>query len=180
LASEPSTPWTGLETGGSPPRRNMQARIWRRRPGTSSRLRLATRGGANARYAPRPRPAPLFSARERAQIPALLAQGAEAQGWRGDCWATRCVAQVTSVRCGVYDHPAHVSRLLRQIGRSSRQPIPGAAQRDPAARRRAPGAARRGRNKAAAAGRTRVWLDEAGFALPGRGAATARAARRRS
>ena len=62
-----------------------------------------------------------------------LGPGAEAFGWRGAYWTTRRVAQLIGDQFGVYYHPAHVSRLLRQIGWSCQKPITRAAQRDPAA-----------------------------------------------
>ena len=49
-----------------------------------------------------------------AQLPALLAQGAEAFGFRGDQWTTARVAVVLHQVFGVSHHPAHVSRLLRK------------------------------------------------------------------
>lgn len=75
----------------------------------------------------------MLSPAQLAQIPALLEQGAEAFGWRGDYWTTRRVAQLLGDQFGVYYHPAHVSRLLRQIGWSCQKPITRAAQRDAAA-----------------------------------------------
>jgi len=48
------------------------------------------------------------------QLPALLAQGAEAFGFRGDQWTTGRVAEVIKRVFGMSYHPAHVSRLLRK------------------------------------------------------------------
>jgi transposase len=95
--------------------------------------RAQAAGVAALRTKPSPGPTPLLSAEQRAQIPALLAQGAEAHGWRGDVWTTRRVAQLIGDHFGVYYHPAHVSRLLRQIGWSVQKPITRASQRDPQA-----------------------------------------------
>jgi transposase len=95
--------------------------------------RAQAAGVAALRTKPSPGPTPLLSAEQRAQIPALLAQGAEAHGWRGDVWTTRRVAKLIGDHFGVYYHPAHVSRLLRRIGWSVQKPITRAAQRDEAA-----------------------------------------------
>ena len=80
-----------------------------------------------------PGPAPKLTAEQRAQLPALLAHGAEAYGFLGDLWTTKRVASVIRREFGVRYHPAHVSRLLRQIGWSVQKPIPRATQRDEAA-----------------------------------------------
>ena len=49
-----------------------------------------------------------------AQLPALLAQGAEAFGFQGDRWTTARIAAVLQQVFGISYHPAHVSRLLRK------------------------------------------------------------------
>src|SRR6478672_6169898 len=97
-------------------------------------IRRAQAEGVEAlRHHPPPGPTPLLSPSQLAAIPALLEQGAEAFGWRGDYWTTRRVAQLIGDQFGVYYHPAHVSRLLRQIGWSVQKPITRASQRDPQA-----------------------------------------------
>jgi transposase len=80
-----------------------------------------------------PGPAPKLTAEQLAQLPALLAHGAEAYGFLGDVWTTKRVAAVIQREFGVTYHPAHVSRLLRQIGWSVQKPIFRATQRDEAA-----------------------------------------------
>jgi transposase len=49
-----------------------------------------------------------------AQIPALIAQGATAFGFRDDRWTTRRVAAALEQVFGVRYHPGHVSRLLQK------------------------------------------------------------------
>lgn len=49
-----------------------------------------------------------------AQIPALLARGAAAYGFRDDRWTTRRVAAVLKQVFGVSYHPGHVSRVLQK------------------------------------------------------------------
>jgi transposase len=79
---------------------------------------------------PPPGMTPRLSVEQRAQIPALLARGAEAYGFRGDGWTARRVAEVIRRTFGVRYHRDHVSRLLRQLGWSRQQPIERATQRD--------------------------------------------------
>lgn len=59
---------------------------------------------------------PRLSAEQKAQIPALLAKGAEAYGFRGDVWTARRVAEVIERTFGVHYHRDHVGRLLREVG----------------------------------------------------------------
>lgn len=76
-----------------------------------------------------PGPQPKLTAEQRAQVPALLARGAEAFGFRGDLWTTKRVATVIERTFGVRYHHAHVSRLLRTLNWSPQQPIERATQR---------------------------------------------------
>jgi len=62
-----------------------------------------------------------------------LAHGAEAYGFLGDVWTTKRVAALIQQEFGIRYHPAHVSRLLREIGWSVQKPIRRATQRDEAA-----------------------------------------------
>ncbi len=76
---------------------------------------------------------PRLSAEQKAQILALLAQGAEAYGFRGDVWTASRVAVVIERNFGVRYHRDHVGRLLREAGWSRQQPIERATQRNEAA-----------------------------------------------
>ncbi len=76
---------------------------------------------------------PRLGADQKAQIPALLAKGAEAFGFRGDVWTASRVAEVIYRIFGVRYHRDHVGRLLREAGWSRQQPIERATQRDEAA-----------------------------------------------
>ena len=80
-----------------------------------------------------PGPTPKLTAEQRAQLPALLVYGAEAYGFLGEVWTTPRVATVIEREFGVRYHPAHVSRLLRQLGWSVQKPRVRATQRDEAA-----------------------------------------------
>jgi transposase len=73
---------------------------------------------------------PRLSQEQMAQLPALLAQGAEAYGFRGAVWTTERVAALIKKQFGVSYHPAHMSRLLKGINYSVQQPVERASQRD--------------------------------------------------
>jgi transposase len=94
--------------------------------------RARAHGPAALHHRMPPGPAPKLTAEQRAQLPALLAHGAEAYGFLGDVWTTKRVAVVIQREFGVTYHPAHVSRLLRQIGWSVQKPLHRATQRDEA------------------------------------------------
>ena len=79
---------------------------------------------------------PRLTAEQRAEIPGLLARGAEAYGFRGAVWTARRVAEVIARTFGVRYHRDHVGRLLRAAGWSRQQPVERATQRDEAAIRR--------------------------------------------
>ena len=104
-------------------------------PGAVSQwLSRAARGGVEAlRRRPAPGPAPKLTAEQRAQIPALLARGAEAFGFRGEVWTAGRVATLVKREFGVRYHPNHVGKLLRAAGWSPQKPVRRANQRDEAA-----------------------------------------------
>jgi transposase len=95
--------------------------------------RATVHGRAALRDHPAPGVTPRLSLDQQAQLVALLLEGAEAFGFRGDVWTTRRVAQLIKEQFGVRYHPAHVSRLLKQLGWSPQKPIVRATQRDEAA-----------------------------------------------
>jgi transposase len=73
---------------------------------------------------------PRLSEDERAKLPELVAQGAEAHGFRGEVWTSERVAEVIWRDFGVRYHPAHVSRLLAKLRLSLQKPQRLADQRD--------------------------------------------------
>jgi transposase len=91
-----------------------------------------TNGVEALRRHPAPGPTPKLTAVPRAQLPAILAKGAEAYAFIGDVWTTKRVAVVIRRVLGVSYHPAHVSRLLRREGLSVQKPVTRASQRDEA------------------------------------------------
>jgi len=88
------------------------------------------KGVEGLRHKPPPGAPPRLSEDERARLPELLAQGAEAHGFRGDVWTCERVAIVIRREFGVSYHPAHVSRLLGKLRLSLQKPERRAEQRD--------------------------------------------------
>jgi transposase len=92
--------------------------------------RAREQGVEGLRHKPPPGATPRLSDSERAQLPELLAQGAQAHGFRGDVWTCERVAMVIRREFGVGYHPAHVSRLLKALRQSLQKPQRRANQRD--------------------------------------------------
>src|SRR5881392_2829590 len=65
-----------------------------------------TQGVEALRHQPPPGARPKLSPEQRAQLPGLLRQGAEAFGFRGQVWTTARVAQLIKQQFGVSYHPA--------------------------------------------------------------------------
>jgi transposase len=65
-------------------------------------------------------------------LPELLSQGAEAHGFRGECWTCARVAVVIAEKFGVRYHKAHVARLLKRLHWTPQMPIERAIQRNDA------------------------------------------------
>ena len=82
------------------------------------------------RHQPPPGRQAQLSPEQMAQLPILLAQGAEAFGFRGQVWTTARVVEMIQQQFGVSYHRAHASRLLRRIKQSRQKPIQKATQRD--------------------------------------------------
>src|SRR5205823_4986637 len=94
-------------------------------------LKRGREGGLEALKAHPPKGVtPRLSAEQKAQIPALLAKGAEAYGFSGDVWTHSRVAVVIQRMFGVPYHRDHVGRLLREADWSRQQPIERATQRN--------------------------------------------------
>src|SRR5919199_2162383 len=93
-------------------------------------LKRAREGGVEALYSqPPPGPAPRLTAEQLAQLPGLLARGAEAFGFIGEVWTAKRVAAIIREGFGVRYHPDHVRRLLRAAGGGPHRPIPRATPR---------------------------------------------------
>lgn len=88
-------------------------------------------GGPTALYARPPKGAtPRLSAQQLQELPALLKQGAQAFGFRGEVWTRERVAVVIERMFGVRYHDRHVGRILHKIGWSVQKPARLAVQRD--------------------------------------------------
>ncbi len=74
-----------------------------------------------------------LSQEQTEQLPALLEQGAQAFGFRGDLWTAARVAQVIRRTFGVSYSERHTQRLLHEMGWSVQKPEKKAVQRDEAA-----------------------------------------------
>jgi len=79
---------------------------------------------------PPPGPTPKLSEEQRQQIPQLLAQGAEAHGFRGNVWTSGRIRDVIARQFGVRYHKDHMRKLLREMGLSYQQPVERASQRN--------------------------------------------------
>src|SRR5579859_127798 len=96
--------------------------------------RAREQGGPEAlRRHPAPGRQPRLTAEQLTQLPALLAPGPEAYGFRGQVWTCRRVGEVIRRTFGVAYHPAHVSRLLHAVRHSVQRPLERATQRNEAA-----------------------------------------------
>src|SRR3954447_2704077 len=130
-------------------------------------LAAARRGGPEAlRSHPRPGPLGKLTAEQLRLIPDFLWHGAEAYGFRGDVWTCERVAGVLYEEFGTSYSKSHVSRLLKQIGRTPQVPITRAIQRDEEAIERwRVESWPRLLEKARGAHRALVFVDESGFYL---------------
>ena len=73
---------------------------------------------------------------QRLQLLALLTQGPQAFGFRGDVWTQPRVVEIIRRHFGVQYHPSQVGRILKQYGWSRQKPSQRAQQRDEEAIRR--------------------------------------------
>ena len=97
-------------------------------------MKKAKEQGVQAlRHQPSPGRPSKLSQEQRNQIPILLAQGAEALGFRGQVWTSQRVAQMIKKVLGVSYHPGHCRRLLQVLKYSPQKPKELATQRDEAA-----------------------------------------------
>ncbi len=104
------------------------------RGAVSQWLKIAReRGREGLRTQPRGHKARRLSVAQRAALPSLLARGAEAYGFIGAVWTTARVAVVIRREFGVRHHPAHVSRILKEIRWTPQKPMTRSVKRDEAA-----------------------------------------------
>ncbi len=80
-------------------------------------------GGIEAlRHHPAPGRRAALTDEQFAQVPALMARGAMAFGFKDDCWTIKRVAAMLKQVFGVSYHPGHVSRLLQKYCPNWRDP----------------------------------------------------------
>lgn len=91
------------------------------------------RGREGLRTRPRGRKARKLTPAQRAARPAVLATGAEADGFIGAVWTTARVAAVIRREFGGRHHPAHVSRRLQHLRWTPPKPVKRSINRDAAA-----------------------------------------------
>jgi transposase len=97
-------------------------------------MKRARDGGAEAlRHRPSPGAPARLTHAQLTRLPAVLQQGPEAYGFRGELWTRGRIAAVIRTEFGVSSHPAHVSRLCQAIRWSPQKPARRARQRDEAA-----------------------------------------------
>lgn len=70
-----------------------------------------------------------LSETDRQKLPGLLERGAESFGFRGNVWTCSRVGKVIQREFGVKYHPAHVSRILKDLNWTPQKPIRRAKQR---------------------------------------------------
>lgn len=94
-------------------------------------FKRARGGGVEAlRHRPPPGAPWRLTAAPRAHLSALLQQGPEAYGFRGEVWTRGRMAAVIRLTYGVAYHPPHVGRLCKAIRWSPQKPVRRARQRD--------------------------------------------------
>jgi len=70
-----------------------------------------------------------LSAADRQKLPGMLERGAESFGFRGELWTCARVGKLIEREFGVRYHPAHISRILKDLGWTPQKPIRRAKQR---------------------------------------------------
>jgi transposase len=91
------------------------------------------RGAAGLRRRPRPGRPTKLARSQLAQLPRLLARGAEVYGFSSPIWTTQRVADLIGRRFRVRYDRDHVCRLLHRFGWSWQKPARRARERDEAA-----------------------------------------------
>jgi transposase len=124
--------WHLMQQGWS--QRQIAAALGVSEGAVSQWMARAREGGPEAlRQRPRPGAPCRLTTAQLARLPALLYQGAEAYGFRGQVWTCGRIAAVIRLEFGISYHPVHVGRLCQAIGWSPQKPARRARQRDEAA-----------------------------------------------
>jgi transposase len=121
--------WTLKEEGWS--QQDIAAALGVSEGAVSQWIKRGREGGMEALKAHPPKGvSPRLTAEQKAQIPELIAKGAEAYGFRGDVWTASRVAEVIKRTFGVRYHRDHVGKLMREAGWSRQKPVERASQRN--------------------------------------------------
>jgi transposase len=82
---------------------------------------------------PHPGPDPKLSETQRQTLTDILLNGPVAAGYRTDLWTCARVSKVVRRQFGVSYHPAHMGRVLHDLGFSPQKPRRVAREQDPEA-----------------------------------------------
>lgn len=82
---------------------------------------------------PHPGPEPKLSVKQRQALTKILLKGPVAAGYRTDLWTCARVSKVVRKQFGVSYHPAHMGRVLHDLGFSPQKPRRVAREQDPVA-----------------------------------------------
>lgn len=82
---------------------------------------------------PHPGPEPKLSEKQRQALTKILLKGPVAAGYRTDLWTCARVSKVVRKEFGVSYHPAHMGRVLHDLGFSPQKPRRVAREQDPEA-----------------------------------------------
>jgi transposase len=94
---------------------------------------VRTQGKQGLKVRSSPGRPPKLTEGQRHELTTVLLEGPRASGYGTELWTTARVAEVIQARFGVVYHPAHVGRLLHQMGWSPQKPDRRALERDEAA-----------------------------------------------
>lgn len=108
------------------------ARIVKASWSSVKRWQVAVEAGGLEALAAKPHPGKpcALTARQKTQLVNALTRGPLQAGYANDLWTCPRVAQVIARRFGVSYHPAHVWRVLSQLGWSCQKPEQRARERD--------------------------------------------------
>ncbi len=94
-------------------------------------VKRAKEGGVESlRQRKPPGAPPRLTPEQKDQLPGLLAQGAEAFGFRGDIWTQPRVTDLIRRQFQVSYHSSQVGRILKECGWNRQKPVRRAVQRD--------------------------------------------------
>lgn len=91
------------------------------------------KGVAGLAAKPHPGPPSKLSEKHRRKLTKILLQGPVAAGYRTDLWTCARVSEVVRKQFGVSYHPAHMGRVLHDLGFSPQKPRRTAREQDPQA-----------------------------------------------